>query len=208
MPASSAWSRFSCRWSLHALVVLATVTACRPAAQAPVSAAAQAPAAASPAASTPAKQAVSTPCELISQEELGTVFPGAARQRPEQHAAFGIASCEWQGDFGRLLVQQWASKGHTPQDEVRALVAGYIDRSRPGADQRVRLVALPALGNYATAVVEARDLPGGVLADVSVLSIARNGQTLVFLTDALDEQDRPGSLAKLTQLGRFAYARL
>lgn len=149
-----------------------------------------------------------TPCELITDEELSAVFAGEAVSKPEEHKAFGIRACEWNGAFGRLLVQQWDSKGHTPQDEVRDLVKGFIDTSRPGAAQRVRLVPLQGLGNYATAVVEARDLSGGVLSDISAMSIARNGQTLVFLTDALDEQQRDASLKQLSQLGRYAYARL
>jgi hypothetical protein len=91
---------------------------------------------------------------------------------------------------------------------VRDLVKSFIDTSRPGAAQRVRLVPLQGLGNYATAVVEARDLPGGVLSDISAMSIARNGQTLVFLTDALDAQQRDASLKRLSQLGRYAYSRL
>jgi len=170
-----------------------------------------APAASAPAVASsdpPATAGVSTPCDLITQEELRTVFPGVASSAPEHHNAFGIAACEWNGEFGRLLIQQWASKGHTPQEEVRDLVAGFIDPGRPGAAQRVRLVPLQGLGNYATAVVEARDPQAGVLADMSVLSLARNGQTLVFLTDALDEQERDTSLAKLKQLGGYAYARL
>lgn len=195
----------SLRWLLLLLVasLLAACSKSPPAAPA-VSAPPPTP---TPAPGTPATTA-STPCELITPKELRAVFPGVATSTPEQHAAFGIAACEWNGEFGRLLVQQWASKGHTPQDEVRDLVAGFIDSSRPGAAQRVRLVPLQGLGNYATAAVEARDLPNGVLADISVLSISRNGQTLVFLTDALDEQDRDASLARLRQLGRYAYARL
>ncbi|MET1022965.1 MAG: hypothetical protein ABWX87_01520 [Pseudoxanthomonas sp.] len=157
-------------------------------------------------AAAPAQAA--TPCGLITDEELNAVFAGAVVSRPEDHKAFGIRACEWNGDFGRLLVQQWDSKGHTPQDEMRDLVKGFIDTHRPGASQRVRLVPLQGLGNYATAVVEARDLSGGVLSDISAMSISSNGQTLVFLTDALDEQQREASLKQLSRLGRYAYARL
>lgn len=161
-----------------------------------------------PVAATGTAPRAATPCDLISLDELRQVFPGEVTRAPEHHAAFGISTCEWNGDFGRLLVQQWASKGHTPQDEVRDLVAGFIDPKSPGAAQRVRMVSPRGLGNYATAVVEARDPSAGLLADIAVLSIARNGQTLVFLTDALDEQQRDASLDKLVQLGHFAYARL
>ncbi|WDS34998.1 hypothetical protein [Pseudoxanthomonas sp.] len=158
------------------------------------------------AASTPT--VASTPCELITDAELHAVFSSTVSSRPERHDAFGIAACEWNGDFGRLLLQQWPSKGHTPQDEVRDLVSGFIDTGMPGARSRVRLVSLQGLGNFATAVVEARDAKNGVLADIAVLSIARNGQTLVFLTDGLDEDEREEALRKLRELGHYAYARL
>ncbi|SEM20939.1 Protein of unknown function [Pseudoxanthomonas sp. GM95] len=190
------------------IALLQLLVACSKPAPQPAQAAAATPEPV--AASAPPAEAVakSTPCDLISDDELRAVFAGAITSKPEEHDAFGISACEWNGEFGRLLVQQWASKGHTPQDEVRDLVKGFIDTSRPGAAQRVRMVSLQGLGNYATAVVEARDLPAGVLSDVSVLSIARNGQTLVFLTDALDEQNRDEALAKLSKLGHYAYARL
>jgi hypothetical protein len=165
-----------------------------------------APPPAAPSTATVAR--ASTPCELITDAELHAVFNSTVSSRPERHDAFGIAACEWNGDFGRLLLQQWPSKGHTPQDEVRDLVSGFIDTSKPGARARVRLVSLQGLGNFATAVVEARDSKNGVLADIAVLSIARNGQTLVFLTDGLDEDQREEALRKLHQLGHYAYGRL
>jgi hypothetical protein len=189
-------------WLIVLIVLLpAACNRTPPQAAASVTAAADAPPA-------PVLAQAATPCELITDEELNAVFAGAVVSKPEDHKAFGIRACEWNGDFGRLLVQQWDSKGHTPQDEVRDLVKSFIDTSRPGAAQRVRLVPLQGLGNYATAVVEARDLPGGVLSDISAMSIARNGQTLVFLTDALDAQQRDASLKRLSQLGRYAYSRL
>lgn len=161
-----------------------------------------------PAASTPApRQIASTPCELITRDELRKVFPLAEGARQEQHDAFGIASCEWNGEFGRLLVQQWPSKGHTPRQEVRDLARGFTDGSEPDLD-RVRLVPVEGMGHYATAVVERRDPDRGVLADMAVLSISRDGKTLVFLTDGLDEFERDEALKRLSLLGGYAYQRL
>ncbi|WP_379654203.1 hypothetical protein [Pseudoxanthomonas sp. UC19_8] len=191
------------RSSFFALVlVLAACSRPPPPAAAPVAA----PPSTAPVAEAKAK--AETVCDLITADELETVFSGTSTATPEHHQTFGIKACEWNGDFGRLLVQQWPSKGHTPQDEVSDLVTGFIDASKPGARASVRMVSPPGLGHYATAVVEPRDLERGVLADIAVLSIARDGQTLVFLTNGLEGMERQAALAKLVQLGRFAYPRL
>ena len=149
------------RSSFFALVlVLAACSRPPPPAAAPVAAPVAAPPSTTPAAAAKAE----TVCDLITADELETVFSGTSTATPEHHQTFGIKACEWNGDFGRLLVQQWPSKGHTPQDEVRDLVTGFIDASNPGARAGVRLVSPPGLGHYATAVVEPRDLERGVLA--------------------------------------------
>lgn len=150
-----------------------------------------------------------SPCRLLTDAEVRSVFPGAKASQPERsREEYGIKACEWSDDGGRFMAEIWNAKDSTAESEIKGLAEGFIDPVNPGAASNVRYEPIAGVGEQAFAVVENRDAQRGILDDVALLVARKNDRILVLLSDDLAHRDRAVALRSLTDLGSAAAKRL
>ncbi|MCY7355424.1 MAG: DUF3558 domain-containing protein [Lysobacter sp.] len=150
-----------------------------------------------------------SPCRLLSDTEVRTVFAGASPgERETTREQYGISACVWQTPASRLMVQTWAAKEASAEEEIRGLTAGFVDPLNRAAADNVRLETITGIGEEAFAVVETRDAQRGILNDAAMLVARHDGRILVLMSDELTRSDRAHAIAALQALGRSAVGRL
>ncbi len=148
-------------------------------------------------------------CRLLSDTEVRKVFAGASPgERETTREQYGISACAWQTPASRFLLQSWAAKDASAEDEIRGLAAGFVDPLNRAAADNVRFEAITGIGEQAFAVVETQDAKRGILNDTAMLVARQDGRILVLMSDELTRSDRAHALAALRSLGRNAIGRL
>lgn len=149
------------------------------------------------------------PCALLADADVRRHFPKAsAPQRERTREKYGITACMWEHPAGRLVVQLTIADPGTVGDEVRGLVAGFVDPLMRDASKAVRIEKLAGVGADAWGVVERADAKRGILSDVAYMITERGERQLMIGAVDLARGDRAAALKALEDLGRTARGRM
>ncbi len=150
------------------------------------------------------------PCSLLTDAEVRKAFPGAAAGKREHGLdEHGIRTCLWDTPTDRFVVQTFAAKSGSVEDELRGRMLGSLDPLMVGAADQVRYETIEGIGDQTMLVVEKADPQRGILADTAVLVTQHRGRKAVLFTgSSLAGGDRASALEVLETLGRSTTERL
>jgi len=154
--------------------------------------------------------ATDDPCSLLSDDEVSKVFPGsAAGKRNHSLEGHGILTCAWETPTDRFVVQVFAARSGSVEDELRSRISGSIDPTIAGVGSRVRYEKIGGIGDDAMLALEKADPNGGILADTAVLVTQRGDRRAVLFTgSSLAGRERASALEAFETLGRQVAERL
>ncbi|MEZ5288672.1 MAG: hypothetical protein R2712_28465 [Vicinamibacterales bacterium] len=148
-------------------------------------------------------------CALLSTAEVQQAFPGAAPGQPDRALEKrGIFRCVWTHPAGRVVLITGQAADEPPRDEIRTWAMGFLDPMREDAANRLRIQALPGVGDEAVAVVERADPPKGIARDGAVVVVRRGQRQVSVLAFELARRDRAEALNVLADLARAVARRL
>jgi len=165
--------------------------------------------ASSAAAQSQPRPPLGNPCQLLTDAEVRAVFPGAKAGRADhRREEYGIADCVWDYPGGSFALQLSAAPSQSFDEEVKGNTTGFLDPVKGGAAGAIRYEKLTAVGDRATAVVEAADAKRGILTNIGMVIVQRGKREIVLGSPDLVKRDRAAALKALQDLGKAAAGRL
>jgi hypothetical protein len=156
----------------------------------------------------PAPPPIKAPCSLLTLEEVRKVIPSAKAAQPDRsNEKYGIFSCAWPHDGGRLMILS-GEEEQTPAEEARSLVDTFADPLSNSAAKNVRFEKIAGVGDSAVAVVERADKAKGFMQNNAYIVVRRGPHQVAVLAPGLAGRERPAALAALTDLGKAVAGRL
>ena len=164
----------------------------------------------SPPVVTPAapKLPAGDPCKLLTDAEVGQVFPGAKIGKRERNEDLGFVACTWNSPGGYLRVQIFNREPNISiEEEIELYTVGFVGSFNPEALRAVRLETVKNVGDHALAAVERADAPR-IIQDAAVIVVQRGQRTIYISSTQLAKRERIPALKALEELGRAAANRL
>ena len=149
------------------------------------------------------------PCQLLTDAEVGQVFPGAKVGKRERNEGIGFVACTWNSPGGLLYVQIF---NRNPNESIESEIGLYTINfmtimDLELAERIVRLEKVNNVGERALAAVEQADAQRH-LQDGAVIVFDRGQRTIYIVAPRLAERGRAAALKVLEELGRAAAKRL
>jgi hypothetical protein len=150
------------------------------------------------------------PCQILPLADVRKVFPAAkAGERSRRLEKYGSTECAWKdGNGGVVIAVQESYSSGSAEEDVRGMIAGFVDPLDPAARAAVRVERMAGIGDEAAAFIERADPARKILSDGALLSTRRGEHTIWLMTDQLSSRDRAEALKSLGDLGRTAAKRL
>jgi len=147
------------------------------------------------------------PCKLLTDADVRAVFPGAsAGVRNRTVDEYGIVSCEWKHPGGRFAIQAFTSSD-SPESEARGFAAGFLDPTKNGLQDKLRVERIAA-GEGGVAIVERADAAAGVLTDAALAIVKRGKLLLMLQSSALAQRPRAEAVKAMETLAAEAVKRV
>jgi hypothetical protein len=147
------------------------------------------------------------PCKLLTDAEVRAVFPGATTGvRNRTVDEYGIVSCEWKHPGGRFAIQAFTSS-EAPESEARGFAAGFLDPTKNGLQQKLRVERIAA-GDGGVAIIERADATTGVLNDAALAIVKRGALLLMLQSSALAQRPRAEAVKAMGTLAAEAVKRV
>ncbi|HET8942498.1 MAG TPA: hypothetical protein VFN13_10995 [Rudaea sp.] len=165
-------------------------------------------------ASSPAEPAVAaatraTPCDLLTDAEVRSVFPSAGSgKRNTQSLQYGLDRCAWKAPDGQIGIEVSKVEAKDFEGELRAELQGAVDPRVQGALARIRFQPVSGIGDHAIAVLENGDTKRGIYTDISLLAIQRDHRMAVLMIHHANADAPLPTLDTLKTLGGALASRL
>lgn len=148
------------------------------------------------------------PCQLLTDAEVGQVFPGAKIGKRERNEDLGFVACTWNSPGGYIRVQIFNREpGISIEEEIELYTAAFVGSFDPEALRAVRLETVNNVGDHALAAVERADAPR-IIQDAAVIVVQRGQRTIYISSAQLAKRERIPALKALEELARAAAKRL
>jgi len=165
--------------------------------------------ASAPAASGVADAAAGTPCDLLTDAEVRSVFPQAGSgKRNTESLQYGLDRCAWKAADGQIGIEVSKVEAAAFEGELRAELQGTVDPLVQGALEQIRFQPISGIGDHAIAVLEKAGAKRGVYADISLLAIQRGHRMAVLMIHNANADAPLPTLDTLKNLGTALAARL